>query len=187
MPEEKVRWLLRFVQLDLAAASDADWETVHEGLFRLIRPRSVGYGHPPSDRARRQMSATHEELRRCFTELAVGRKYYYTAPSIMWSFAPPASRPAGARTSDPITRANELEVGTNYDASLVFLVIDLLNSIGADRLKACSYRRSAEESTCGRIFIAQRRQKFCSAEHAQKAAWRAYLQRGGDIERKRTR
>ena len=52
---------------------------------------------------------------------------------------------------------------------IVLLAVRLLDQVGAQRLKACP------TAGCGHIFLARRRQKYCSTKHAQSAAWSAYI------------
>ena len=56
---------------------------------------------------------------------------------------------------------------------IILLAVRLLDQVGAQRLRACP------TSGCGRIFLASRRQKYCTIEHAQGAAWSAYIARQG--------
>jgi hypothetical protein len=55
---------------------------------------------------------------------------------------------------------------------VVFAFVNDLNAIEADRLRACPFKTG--ETPCGVIFLAARRQLFCSPRHAQAAAWQRY-------------
>jgi hypothetical protein len=176
--EEQLRWLLRFIAQDLSSLSEERWQEIHNGLFNL-QTKVRGWGSPPSARRRAYVLETQGHLRECFTELANGRKYSFYAPRIQWFFEPPGPRPSGARVSGRITRWNEVQV-TQMHTALIFYAIDLLDAVGPDRLKACHFGTEP----CGKLFIARRRQKFCSPDHARRAAWRAYLDRGGEQARK---
>jgi len=57
-------------------------------------------------------------------------------------------------------------------AAVVLAFINDLNAIEADRLRACPLKTG--ETRCGAIFLAARRQIFCSPRHAQSAAWQRY-------------
>jgi len=58
-------------------------------------------------------------------------------------------------------------------SAVVFALVDDLNAAGADRLRACAFKAD-DGGPCGVIFLASRRQLFCSARHAQAAAWQRY-------------
>jgi hypothetical protein len=57
-------------------------------------------------------------------------------------------------------------------AAVVLAFVNDLNAIEADRLRACPLKTS--ETKCGVIFLAARRQLYCSPRHAQAAAWQRY-------------
>ena len=52
-------------------------------------------------------------------------------------------------------------------------------------MKACPLLEG--DARCGLMFLARGNQKFCMFKHTQKASFRAYLKRGGDVIRKRER
>ncbi len=56
---------------------------------------------------------------------------------------------------------------------LVFAAADLLDRVGCHRLKACPLK--INDHDCGRLFLARRGQKFCSRQHAARAAWVRWL------------
>jgi hypothetical protein len=58
------------------------------------------------------------------------------------------------------------------EAAVVFAVRDDLNALGADRLRACPLEKDGNR--CGKVFVAKRRQLFCTREHAVAAAWQRF-------------
>lgn len=58
---------------------------------------------------------------------------------------------------------------------LLFAAADLLDRLGVDRLKVCPLKVSGRN--CQRLFLARRAQKFCSRQHAARAAWLRWLQK----------
>jgi predicted RNA-binding Zn ribbon-like protein len=186
-PEARLGWLLDFARAE-APASEANFRKTWEILFFLQQTRTgVFFGdHPTSPARRSAVLHAHEHLRELFVELAHGRQFLFHAPDTFWSFTPPNPRRAGARVSARIARANDQDiVPKQLPAAVVFKALDLLDEVGADRLKACPLVGS--HGPCGKIFLAHGRKKFCTPQHAQKASFQAYLTRGGDTARKAAR
>ena len=180
--EARVRWVLRHAALNLEKASDATRKRVWDGLFAIQSRQSVRFAPHP-----RALAETLRELRMCIDALAHGRAYTLwlgESDAIHWVCRPPPRRPAGARHSAPVTR--EVIADSAYSGAMGRVVamafIDDLNAIGADRLRACPLE--TEGQPCGVVFLARRRQDYCTPRHAQAAAWQAYLARGGDVKRK---
>lgn len=72
----------------------------------------------------------------------------------------------------------------------VFLrTLDLLEEAGCDRLRRCPYHAEGQP-VCGRVFVKRKGQRFCSPDHAQAAAYAAWVKRGmprGTKERRKTK
>jgi hypothetical protein len=179
-----LEWLLRFSQKDIAAQSDAEMTEAFE-VLSFVQTRLMPHA-PATERELSEVRRTHDLLRRLFEEMAHGRSFGFDAPETYWSFSPPPKRAPGSRTSDRITRLNDMRLmRQQMSPSAVFRTIDLLDAMGADRLTACPLEEG--DGPCGKIFLAQGRQKFCTPQHAQKAAFQAYRARGGDVARKLAR
>jgi hypothetical protein len=58
--------------------------------------------------------------------------------------------------------------------TLLLTAADLLEQIGSHRLKICPLN---VHGACRRLFLARRAQKFCSRQHAARAAWDRWLHR----------
>jgi hypothetical protein len=67
---------------------------------------------------------------------------------------------------------------TDFGTALTLAIVDDVMAVGVERLKACPYRAAPGEPPCGRIFLAQKRQTWCSPEHRIQAAYRAWTRRG---------
>jgi hypothetical protein len=67
---------------------------------------------------------------------------------------------------------------TDFGTALTLAIIDDVITVSVERLKACPYRAGADQPECGRIFLAQKRQTWCSPEHRVQAAYRAWTRRG---------
>ena len=67
---------------------------------------------------------------------------------------------------------------TDFGTALTLAIVDDVMTVGVERLKACPYRAAPGEPLCGRIFLAQKRQTWCSPEHRIQAAYRAWARRG---------
>jgi hypothetical protein len=182
--EARVCWLLAFSRIPLAQVSRPGWRTMWDGLWLTQSGQPVRVG-PPAD-SRRVIAETQEALRDCVEALARGRTATFMAPSLQWVFRPPRRRSPGARTSEKIARWSELNLNWRaLPVAVVFRFIDLLDEVGADRLRACPLPITGRE--CGELFLARRRQVYCSSAHARRAAWEAYLARGADVQRKLSR
>jgi hypothetical protein len=183
-PERRLRWLLEFSEADSEAFSENQLADFYSGLFFL--QTGVGRSAATLNPAKRQaVLQTHHQLRGLFMELANGNNFAFDAPGISWWFKPPKPRQAGMRSSGRIERLSDEGLGDSHlPAGIMFKAADLLDAIGADRLRACPLALRETGGRCGQVFLANGRQRFCSAQHAQQSAFRAYLRRGGDIERK---
>jgi hypothetical protein len=168
-PEARVRWLLEFAARDLERLSPAARRVAWDTLFTLQNQYPVRV--PPHHET---VAETHQELRECIEAFANGHPYRLLVPGMSWTLRPPPRRPAGARHSARIAReSSEARIMRSAMASaIVFAFVDDLNAIGADRLRACLLETDGRR--CGVVFLARRRQNFCSRSHAQAAAWQNY-------------
>jgi hypothetical protein len=134
--------------------------------------------------ATKALAETHQQLQACIGALANGRPYGLWVPGMTWTLRPPPRRPAGARHSASIVResAEALVMRAAMPAMVVLALVDDLNAIDADRLRACPLE--TDGTRCGTVFLGTRGQRYCTRRHAQAAAWQAYLARGGDVKRK---
>jgi hypothetical protein len=73
-------------------------------------------------------------------------------------------------------------MGSAMPAMTTLMLVDDLNAIGADRLRACPLETDGQR--CGRVFLSRKGKVYCTPRHTTAAAWQAYVARGGDIERK---
>lgn len=181
-PEARVLWLLRFASRDVARLSPTTQRAAWDALFALQSRQPVRVRVHPGT-----LVETHQELNACLQALANGRPYDLWVPGLSWRLRPPARRPVGARHSAPIARES-VEARLLRDAMpamTILAFVDDLNTIDADRLRACPLETDGRR--CGVIFLGSRNQRYCTPPHAQAAAWQAYLKRGGDVERKNRR
>jgi hypothetical protein len=78
------------------------------------------------------------------------------------------------------TRNKPIHVIKIYTAPLLEVLLlvasDLIETVGAHKLRTCP--QLIGTVPCGRLFVAKRRQKFCSIQHARIAAYLAWKQRG---------
>jgi hypothetical protein len=145
-------------------------ERVDAGRFLVTLQNQPLPMMPPHPDA---IAETHLHLRKCIEALANGRHYTVLTPATVWQLLPPeASR---GRQSSPITRHSSAGWSAKHMPSMTVLaLVEDLNVIGADRLRACPLVKK-DGQRCGVIFLARhRRQRYCIPEHAQAAAWQAY-------------
>jgi hypothetical protein len=178
-PEARVRWLLRFASQDVTRLSPAAQRAAWDRLFELQSRESV---RVPLKLA--ALIETHRELRGCIEALANGRPYDVWVPGMSWSLRPPTRRPAGARHSAPVVResAEARVMSSAMPAMAVLALVDDLNAIDADRLRACPLETHGRR--CAVVFLGTRGQKYCTPTHAQAAAWQTYLAKPGAEQRK---
>jgi hypothetical protein len=181
-PEARVQWLIDFATRDLAALSAREWVRTWRALFRLLGGFGLGrgfaadepgWGAPLTKTQRLSTEMIQLAVRGLLEDLAHGRPHGCDVAVRYFGFSPPPRRPTGQRVSGRIERT--LPWGREVDSvsAAVLRTVELLDEIGADRLRACE---------CGRLFLAVRRQRHCSREHANRAAWRAHMAREGVAE-----
>jgi hypothetical protein len=181
-PDSRVRWLIAFAGLDVGKLSEAAWRRAWEGVWLLQSGQRVRVPPPPS---RGPVIKAQQTLREAVEALSCGRPYELLVPELIWTLSPAIRRAPGVRRSASIARRSLELSRTRFalPAALNFALVDLLNQVGADRLRRCPLEL-AGGAACGVIFLAERRQTYCSPRHASAAAWHAYLSRGGDVARK---
>ncbi|GEM_PF-3296761 len=62
------------------------------------------------------------------------------------------------------------------ETQVFFRTLDLLDRVG-NRLRRCPYQPEGEP-VCGRVFVKRKGQRFCKPDHAQAAAYDAWVKRG---------
>jgi hypothetical protein len=199
-PESRVQWAIRFVGLDLARLSDSERQRTWAKLaaYQGLPPRAAPPA-PPAGVRHDSIAITQQELRDCLAAFAEGLPATVDMPEATWSLWPP--RRGRGRRRGRITRVTGQHMLT---ANLVLAVVDDLNAIGADRLRACPLviqqqaadlavavpaqdAQEADVQRCGAIFLSESRQLYCTIEHARAASWRRYVARGGPDARKGNR
>lgn len=173
-PEARVQWALKFRSLELARLSEQD----RRRAWALLR--SWQGGNPTHEVRPAQDGVLEAQLalRECIEALANGLPdllYAPQDPEAQWTVWPALRRRPGARRSGLITItlvSGQRRVHPVSPAAVVFALVKDLNAIEADRLRACPL--TINETPCGVIFLAARRQLFCSPRHAQAAAWQRY-------------
>jgi hypothetical protein len=166
-PESRVRWALRFIGLDLDRLSDSRRREVLSVLWTWqsgkpdVAPTVVGY-----------VPEAQTTLRECIEALVNREPTVVYFPETSWGIFPPARRRVGRRSSQVTRQIAHYVPPRVVPEAIVFAFIDDLNAIGADRLRACPLERDG--ARCGVVFLGVRRQRFCSREHANAAAWQTY-------------
>src|SRR5262245_5439242 len=106
-PEARLRWLMSFA-LAAPPESEEAFSRAWDVLF-FVQNGLVFYGnHRARPEHRTAILAAHTALQELFLELAHGRSVHFHGAALFWTFTPPASRSAGARTSAPIRQASDL-------------------------------------------------------------------------------
>jgi hypothetical protein len=138
-----------------------------------------------ADRRAIDLEAAQETLLAFLAAMAHRQSFTRTVPGAEWTFLqveddkrmPKSGKPpkVGARWPSKISRSYRVPV----PIALVLHAADMLDLVGADRLMACPFPGDQKSGPCPKIFLATRRQRYCSEEHSKKAAWLAWLQRQG--------
>src|SRR5215831_5182295 len=178
-PEARVRWALHFVSLDLGRLSDKERLRVAGVLWAWQTGKCFQPIVPPN-----ALEKTHAELRECMKKLSNREACPIYFPERTWGVFP-APRRVGRRSGFITRQLADVIPPQLVSGAIVFALIDDLNAIGADRLRACPLE--TDGTPCGVMFLATRNQRYCTPAHAQESAWRAYLARGGEITRKMRR
>lgn len=67
--------------------------------------------------------------------------------------------------------------GGDLSTLVLLRTLDLLDKVGCGRLRRCPYHPEGKP-VCGRVFVKRKGQQFCSRDHAQAAAYDAWVKRG---------
>jgi hypothetical protein len=175
-PQDRVKWAIRFCGRDITRLSAPEQERLWRALYAWQRrsdnpARSPGR-HGVSGELQRTRKGMCSLIENFTAEEPLPDMVY--VPEMSWSLWPPRRRAPGERRSGSISRepatvhSDEGLIG----ALVVLAFVDDLNVIGADRLRACPLETNGKR--CGVVFLATRRQVYCSDEHAQAAAWQKY-------------
>lgn len=171
-PESRVKWALRFIRRDVARLSAEERDRIWRAVLAWEgRPPLRGFSRPTSDR----LPAMQRALREAIEAFANGLPDQVVVPETTMTLFPPPRRAPGRRHSERIQReigGQRMYAAPVTPALVVLAMVDDLNAIGADRLRACQLETDGRQ--CGAIFLAKRRQTFCSDKHAQAAAWQRY-------------
>ena len=171
--ESHVKWALKFSLLELSELSARD----RHRAWAMLRVWQGGdpqkEQRPPQDKVLEAQQA----LRECIEALANRLPdMIFVSEETEWTVWPAQRRRPGARRSGRVTIMPVTGHGTWQPVSpsaVVFAFVNDVNAIEADRLRACPLKID-DETQCGVIFLAARRQLFCSPRHAQAAAWQRY-------------
>jgi len=175
--EARLRWMLELSVRDLSRLTDDQWSVLQYQLgFIVSRWPWGGRDHfvltdadPVSARQRRSFRRLLlPQLRALFRALVEEGRHEVHLPRRGAGHWVISRRPS----ADGRVEAEAHFLGYVW-LQLVLLAVRLLDQVGAHRLRPCPTRG------CGRIFLASRRQKYCSTAHARDAAWNAYIARQG--------
>ena len=170
----RLGWLLDFCGIDLSTCAVARRRA-------LARTASIVTKYKAATPL--ALDAAQDKLKNFFTAMAHGQTFTCTVPSTDWRFRQvederrlPKSgkRPAG-RWPGRIARASDVP----GELALVLAAADLLDLVGAERLLRCPFGPAEHAEPCRKVFLATRRQRYCSKDHSQRAAWMAWLERQG--------
>jgi predicted RNA-binding Zn ribbon-like protein len=157
-PASRLRYLLAIAQgPDVEQLPDAAANALTAGLHNV-------YGQRQPSRA--ALAAGFRELREWFRNLVAQRSHEVLLT--------PKSR---ASLVYLVTEGGGLErrfIG-DFSAALVDAAADLLQRVGVDRLRACPLPLTQFIGPrCGQLFIAERRQTYCTTGHARAQARREW-------------
>jgi hypothetical protein len=137
-----------------------------------------------SVRGRRRIVRAQAALRDCLTSLAERREYECRMPRGVRLFVPPPPRrKAGPRRPAFI---QSIFFGRDESARLIQAAVEMLNALGADRLKRCPFAGSTHEPPCGKLFLAKRGSKtVCERRHAARTSYLKWWRKKGGTRAKR--
>jgi hypothetical protein len=161
-PEAQVEWALRFRQVDLARRPERERQRAWATLLAW-QGGLPGQGPRPADDG---VLEAQQALRECIEAFANKLPDTVEVPAAEWALWP------SHRPGELITRVQVERAGKRVTRAVVFALVDDLNAIGPHRLRSCPLE--TEGQRCGVIFLATRRQKFCSRQHAMADAWKRY-------------
>lgn len=178
--EDRLNWMMEFCGLDLQKCSASGRRELERDIGALAMRWGDRRGSGAGD-----LEAAQETLRAFLVDMAHHQSFSRAVPEAEWTFLqveddrrmPKSGKPpkSGARWPSKISRSYRVPV----PIALVLHAADMLDVVGADRLMACPFPGDQKSGPCPKIFLATRRQRYCSEEHSKKAAWLAWLQRQG--------
>ncbi|MGH8697540.1 MAG: hypothetical protein ACREVS_13745 [Burkholderiales bacterium] len=178
--ESRLRWLLDLSERDLTGLTDDDWSHLQvQMLFILMRwewdrrdsfAGFVGTLAVSDQQKRGFRRLLQPQLSALFRALANEDRHEVHLPR----------RGAGHWViSRRKTATGRIEAEAHFLGyvwlQLVLLAVRLLDEVGAPRLKTCPFRKNPDTPQCGRLFIATRRQKFCSTKESRAVAFQKWL------------
>jgi len=192
--EAKFTWMLRLAEVDMDQIPDAALgELNHEAWFIIDRGEGRGFAdvqHKPWPLERQLWLRIQQDVGAFLRNLAEDNIHVYKIQTDSgtpmlderfvkpWVVMPSTAWKAGEHWEWVFMRGkgrlHRRFYGT-LPTQLLFAAADLLDRLGADRLKVCPLK--VDEKTCRRLFLARRAQKFCSRQHAARAAWLRWLHR----------
>jgi hypothetical protein len=176
--EARLTWMMEFCGIDLQRCSDSQRRALETEVSALSRRWGGRSSVRPGE-----LEEAQKELRDFLTAMAQRQSYAVTAERVDWTFLqveddrrlPKSGKPPrpGAREPGRISRSYRAPA----PVALVLHAADMLDFLKAERLIACPF--IGKDGPCSKIFLATRRQRYCSEEHSKKAAWLEWLKRQG--------
>jgi hypothetical protein len=170
--------MLDFAKADLARLSPAQWTELRDILRSFTHVSTLT--HPGDPVSQEDVELAQVEIRRFLTALAY-RNHYELPVEGSLVFLPaedPAARQplTKARGRGPRLQLIQELYGHSLAAAIIQSAADLLRRVGLARLMACPFRPNPDGPPCGQLFLARRRQLFCSVEHSKAHALRVWRQ-----------
>ena len=175
----RVRPLIGLLGVDLAKLPARVWRKAKDHL-ELYAWSGARFTAPPRSLEEWQRALTR--VRETLTALVQGTPRTLALKAITVRVEPQTRYDfVVERQTERVRRSWKKTVGlgrADFATALALAVIDDVIVVGVERLKACPYRAAPAEPTCGRIFLAQKRQTWCSPEHRIQSAYLAWTRRG---------
>lgn len=151
--QARLRWLLGFMQRDLDGLRQGDWLNLYDDLRALTFKMNVAPGSEPTAA---EVRSLQREIEQIIAAVVRGGS---------WSFELPKLRHVIGRT----LRGRVIAVARGDLRSQVLLATEKVLEAEGHRLKACL------EPKCQKIFVAMKRQAYCSVRCSQRARTRRFL------------
>jgi len=172
--EGRLGWLLDFCDIDLSICAMARRRA-------LARTASIVTKYKAASPI--ALAAAQGKLKNFLTAMAHMQTFTLTVPGTDWRFRrvederrlPKSGKRPGGRWPARIARASDAP----GELALVLAAADLLDLVGAERLLRCPFGPAEHAEPCRKVFLATRRQRYCSQDHSRRAAWMAWLERQG--------
>jgi hypothetical protein len=170
--ERRLQWLIDFAERDPGSLADDG-----RAIAALL-------GSPDgSTTSRESVVAAQAALRQCIDGLI--RRAYATLPlpassTLTFIVTEAPVHPGRSQPKSGWARSRgriQQQVTGPLSIRLVLEFIRLLERVGADRLMGCPLQMNEQGAQCGRVFLARRRQRYCTVEHSREAAMRAFRAR----------